>query len=94
MEFDLTQFAAHLCRLESEMSRKPALKCFLDADLDHNLCALRFAGVLPKESAPAAAVSAEPPTRRNRHGGSRQGAGRKRIHASKIGLKISRRGIT
>ena len=81
---DLEQFTAHLSRLESEMIRRPALRCFLDANLEHNLCALRIMGVLPKETAPVEGPASELVSRKqNRHGGSRYGAGRKRIHASK-----------
>jgi hypothetical protein len=40
--FDLTRLAERLAGLESEMNRKPALRTFLDADLGHNLCALRL----------------------------------------------------
>jgi hypothetical protein len=77
--FNLTQFAERLARLESELNRKPALTCFLDADLDHNLCALRLMGILPRESASADSPTSELVTKKlNRHGGSRPRAGRKK----------------
>ena len=87
MGYDLEQFAARLSNLESEMKRKPALRCIFDADLDHNLSALRLMGILPPESAALVDLPAESVARKHRHGGTRRGAGRKPIHASRTARK-------
>jgi hypothetical protein len=86
MEFDLERFGAHLDKLEDELRGKPSLRHIIDADLEHNLSALRLMGILPKESAPVATVPGAT-VKTSRHGGTRQGAGRKkmyRTHAEKI----------
>ena len=83
MEFDLEQFAAHLDKLEDELRKQPSLRHIIDADLEHNLSALRLMGIVPRDSTPVAVLSSEPAAvKPNRHGGTRQGAGRKKIVGS------------
>lgn len=95
VEFDLTHFAQRLAGLESEINRKPALRCFLDADLDHNLSALRFMGILDLQSAPVTALPSElRATVKHNHGGSRQNAGRKKSRSNANRQRAYRRRVT
>jgi len=89
--FDLEQLSQQLERLQRELKAKPSLRRIIDADLNHNLRALRLLGVL-RGNSPSGREEKQPPpvstsdsaatVRRNRHGGHRKGAGRKRLYHS------------
>lgn len=83
MALDLGQLSQRLKGLQQQLKDKPSLRRIIDPDLDHTLNALRLMGVLPAET------TADEPTqksaitpRHNRHGGHREGAGRKRLYRS------------
>lgn len=86
--FNLEQFAERLNRLQRQLKDKPSLRRIIDPDFDHTLNALRLMGVLPAETTVDEPTQRDPVTvRYNRHGGHREGAGRKPLYRSEAEKK-------
>ncbi len=88
MPLDLDQLSHRLEILQQQLKDKPSLRRILDPDFDHTSNALQLMKVLPAET------TADEPTQRdavtvrhNRHGGCREGAGRRPLYRSEAEKK-------
>ncbi len=88
MALDLDELSQRLKGLQQQLKDKPSLRRIIDPDFDHSLNALRLMGALPVESAGVEPTSGNEITpRHNRHGGRREGAGRKPLYRSEAEKK-------
>ena len=91
VEFDFEQFVQRLDNLKAELAAKPSLRQFLDADLQHNLSALRLTGIPSandaqrEETRVPTSIATKPAviSRHNSYGGHREGAGRRKIYQTR-----------